>query len=156
MPQLLFPIFPEGVSLINANLAFEKKEGKVFYFQRNLPIFSHEEEDVETFRMITSQFYVNGVVTQAEIVKAFGVTSISVKRAVKLFREKGAKGFYESRRYRGAGVLTPVVIEQAQSQLDQGIIANEVAKNLGIKKDTFYKAIKAGRLHSSKKKTLKL
>ncbi|MDO8873184.1 MAG: hypothetical protein Q7V05_10710 [Methanoregula sp.] len=156
MPQLLFPIFPEGVSFINANLAFKKEDGKIFYFQRDLPIFSHDENDVATFRMITSQFYVNGVVTQAEIAKAFGVTPISVKRAVKVFKEKGAKGFYEPRQFRGAGVLTPVVIETAQSLLDQGIIANEVAENLGIKKDTFYKAIKAGRLHESKKKTLKL
>jgi len=156
MPQLLFPIFPEGVSLINADLAFKKDDGKIFYFQRNLPIFSHDEADVETFRMITSQFYVNGVVTQAEIVKAFGVSPISVKRAVKLFQEKGSKGFYEPRRCRGAGVLTPAVIEKAQSLLDQGIVSKEVAEKLGIKQDTFYKAVKAGRLRASQKKTLKL
>jgi hypothetical protein len=29
-----------------------------------------------------------------EIVRAFGVTKISVKRSVKLYREEGARGFY--------------------------------------------------------------
>lgn len=156
MPQLHFPFFPDGVKLINADIAFQKDNGKIFYFQRNLPVFSHDESDVETFRMITSQFYVNGLVTQAEIVKAFGVTPISVKRAVKKFKKQGTKGFYEPRRCRGAGVLTPTVLKEAQGLLEQGILPNDVADKLGIKRDTFYRAIKAGRLYASKKKDFEL
>jgi len=157
MPQLHFPFFPSGSSLINDNIAFQKRDGKIYYFQTNLPIFVHDENDVNTFRFITSQLHVNGVVTQAEIVKAFGVSPISVKRAVKLFREKGPIGFYAPRNFRGPGVLTPDVIEEAQNLLDEGEIISEVAEKLGIKKDTFKKAVKSGRLHAmSKKKTLKL
>jgi hypothetical protein len=36
--------------------------------------------------MITSQFCVNGCAKQSDIIRAFGVTSISVKRSVKTYR----------------------------------------------------------------------
>jgi transposase len=39
--------------------------------------------------MITAQFCVNGNAKQMDIVRAFGVTKISVKRAVKRYREQG-------------------------------------------------------------------
>ena len=40
-----------------------------------------------------SQFYLNGIATQAEIIRAFGVSSITMKRAVKTFRTRGPEGF---------------------------------------------------------------
>ena len=43
--------------------------------------------------MITPQFYLNGYVKQMDIFRAFGVTPISVKRAVKCFQEGRASGF---------------------------------------------------------------
>ena len=79
MGQYQLPIFPEGSTLVTRDLFFERREGKISYFYGSLPIFSHDEDDVATFRMITSQFYVNGYVKQSEIVNAFGVTKISVK-----------------------------------------------------------------------------
>ncbi|MCZ6803004.1 MAG: hypothetical protein O7D86_03475 [Proteobacteria bacterium] len=53
MPQAQLPIFPHGVTLINANLAFEKKDARVTYFNGTMPVFSHDEDDPDTFRMIT-------------------------------------------------------------------------------------------------------
>lgn len=156
MPQLNLPFFPDGITLINADIGFQRENGTIYYYQRNLPVFSHEEDDLNTFRMITSQFYINGLVTQEEIVKAFGVSHISVKRAVKLFKEKGFKGFYEPRHHRGAAVLTPPVLEKAQELLDNGILPGEVAKKLQIKSNTFMKAIKAGKLRVQKKTKLQL
>jgi predicted DNA-binding protein (UPF0251 family) len=38
--------------------------------------------------------------------------------------------------------------------LDEGLEPSEVADRLGIKRDTFSKAIRAGRLHKAVKKTL--
>ena len=43
--------------------------------------------------MFTSQLYINGSASQAEICRAFGVSKISVLRSVKLYREKGMAGF---------------------------------------------------------------
>ena len=106
MPQLQLPIFPKGMTMINSNLGVMTQDGTVTYIYGSLPIFSHAVDDLKTFRMITSQLYVNGSAKQAEICRAFGVSRISVKRSVKLYREKGIAGFFEKPLCRGPAVLT--------------------------------------------------
>lgn len=155
MPQKLLPIFPEGVTHINQLLAFEKRDGTVTYFNGYMPVFSHAVDDTPTFRMITSQFCVQGTARQVEIQKAFGLPSITVKRAVKRYRDFGPKGFYQSRRTRGASVLTDEVLEVVQNQLNAGKEIPEIARELDLLADTLRKAVQAGRLHQEKKKRLK-
>ena len=120
MPQLQLPMFPEGVTHITNQLAFKKEDGQVTYFNGHMPVFSHAESDIATFRMITSQFCATGHVKQSEIIRAFGVTSISVKRSVKTYREKGPKGFYAPRVTRGAALergIDDVLSNFAQGRL---------------------------------------
>ena len=147
MPQVQLPVFPAGVTHLNANLAFESRDGQVTYFNGVMPLFVHDEDDLNTFRMITSQFYVNGTVRQADICRAFGIPAITVKRAVKKYREQGAAGFYQPRKGRGASVLTPDVLREAQRLLDQNKPPSGVAKALGLLPNTLNKAILDGRLH---------
>jgi transposase-like protein len=144
------PIFPKGATHITSELAFKAEDGQVTYLNGSMPVFMHDEDDTRTFRMITSQFCVNGNAKQSEIAKAFGVTPISVRRGVKLFREQGAGGFYAPRRTRGAAVLTPPVLEEAQRRLDEGASVAEVAEALDIKRNTLAKAVRDGRLHTRK------
>ncbi len=151
MPQIQLPIFPVGVTNINNELAFERRDGNVTYFNGTMPVFIHPEDDLRTFRMITAQFYVNGNARQADICRAFGVTSISLKRAVKLYREKGPAGFYSPRNTRGPIVLTPELLAAAQLLLNQGRTVSEVAEKLSLKKDTLRKAVLAGKLIAVKK-----
>lgn len=152
MHQQQLPIFPAGATEITADLAFEKRDGRVSYFYGTLPVFSHAASDIASFQMITAQFYLNGYVKQMDIVRAFGVSAISVKRAVKRFQEAGPPGFYAEKNTRGAVVLTPEVLQQAQHLLDEGLDACEVADQLSIKRNTLSKAIGAGRLHKPIKK----
>lgn len=152
MPQMHLPFFPEGVTHITAELAFEKKDGQVTYFNGHMPVFIHAEDDIPTFRMITAQFCVNGNAKQADIARAFGITPISVKRAVKRYREKGVAGFYEEPKRRGPAVLTEEVLKEAQRLLDEQLETSEVAEQLGVKSNTLAKAIRAGRLHKPAKK----
>lgn len=154
MPQLQFPLFPAGSVDITAWLGFSKQDGQVTYFVAGLPVFVHAEDDLASFRMITAQFCVNGHAKQAEIARAFGIPSITVKRAVKLYRQTGPKGFYATRKTRGAAILTESVLANAQGLLDEGMPKAEVADQLGILRDTLSKAIVAGRLHASPKKRL--
>jgi transposase len=119
-----------------------------------MPVFVHEESDLDSFRMITAQFCVNGNAKQADISRAFGVSKISLKRAVKRYREQGPKGFYTPRKRRGSAVLTPPVLAEAQQLLDEGLETSEVADRLDVKRDTLSKAVRAGRLHKPVKKTL--
>lgn len=152
MPQVQLPIFPTGVTHINSLLAFEKRDGQVTYFNGMMPVFTHAENDLNTFRMITSQFYVNGNATQSEICRAFGIPAINIKRAVKKYREQGSAGFYKPRKTRGATLLTPVVLKQIQSLLNQGETVADVATTLGLKANTVNKAILDNRLHKPAKK----
>lgn len=146
------PIFPSDSVEINNELAFKKENGAVTYFNGCMPIFSHDENDLKSFRMIMSQFYVNGNATQAELSRAFGVTKINIKRAVKLYREKGINGFYSPRTQRGATVLTPAVLADVQSRLDNGESVSDIAIHLELKKNTLSKAIQEGRLRNTGKK----
>ncbi len=74
---MMLPIFPEGVVELSAELAVRREGGLVVYFNGMMPISQHaEEEDVKSFQMITSQFCCSGVVKQADIARAFGVTDI--------------------------------------------------------------------------------
>ena len=153
MPQMQLPIFPEGVTHITSELAFKTEDGRVTYFNGSMPVFVHDKKDIRTFRMITSQFCANGNAKQSEVARAFGITLINIKRAVKLYREKGPGGFYAPRQTRGAAVLTTPVLEEAQQKFDDGLSVEEVAASLGIKRNTLAKAVRAGRLHARKKKT---
>jgi transposase-like protein len=152
MPQLHLPMFPDGVTHITNELAFEKKDGRITYFNAHMPVFTHDETDIATFRMITSQFCVSGYAKQSDIIRAFGVTPISVKRSVKLYREKGTKGFYAPRVTRGAAVLVDDVVAQVEELFAGGASVAEVANTLGLKRNTLEKAIRAGRIRAPVKK----
>ena len=98
MPQTILPLFTEDISIINTCLGFKKENGIVYYFQGSIPFYQHAEDDYASFRLVTSQMVVNGIAKQRDIVKAFGVSSISVKRWVKKYKEEGASSFYKKKR----------------------------------------------------------
>ncbi len=153
MPQRQLPIFPAGVTEINNSIAVQKEAGQVVYIHGHLPVFHHDEEEVGSFRMFTSQMIVNGTVKPREIVKAFGVPSITVKRYVKVFRNHGAKGFYENKpRRSSASVLKGEVLERARALLEEGRSIPEVAHETKVLGNTLHKAIRAGRLPAPQKK----
>jgi len=148
------PIFPAGVTEINSRIAVEKRDGQLYYVYGHLPVFQHGEQDIRGFRMFTSQLIVNGTAKPKEIVQTFGVPMITVKRYVKVFRERGVEGFYVARpRHSSASVLKGEVLERAQRRLDEGRSVPEIAAELKILANTLHKAIRAGRLHPALKKT---
>jgi hypothetical protein len=156
MAQLQLPVFPAGVTSLSDDLGVICREGRVSYFYGTLPVFTHDAKDVKSFRLFTSQLYLEGKVKQSTLVKVFGVSAISVKRAVKLYEQEGPAGFWRPRPPRGPSVLTSQVLQQAQELLDQGQEVKAVAAQLHIKADTLGKAVRAGRLQEgrgSKKKT---
>ena len=146
---MFIPLFAEGITHINSSLAYKKKNGRIYYFNGlQMPVFSHDENDIPSFRMIMSQFHVNGHATQAEIVKTFGLPPITLKRAVKIFRMHGPAGFYPrtSKPKRKPRVLTDQVISEVQKRLDEGVNTKKIATEFKLKEDTLQKAIRDGRL----------
>lgn len=153
MPQMQLPVFPAGVTEINNRIAVQSEAGKVWYIHGHLPVFHHDEHDVRSFRMFTSQMIVNGTVKPKEIVQAFGVPMITVKRYMKVYRDHGAKRFYEAkRRHSSASVLKGETLDRAQQLLEQGQSVPEVARVLNVLGNTLHKALRAGRLRRREKK----
>lgn len=155
MPQMTLPLFAEDTTPLSEFISFQKRDGNIYYFHGCLPVFSHPEGDKASFRMYTSQLYLTGNCKQSDIVRAFGVTAISVKRAVKKYKEGGAAAFFQSNHAkRKPRVMTEKVIEKAQTLLDEGVSRADIAEELNIKPDTLYKAVHSGKLTG--KKTLPL
>lgn len=150
MPQMQLPIFPTEMTFITEDLGFQQRDGVVYYFHGHLPTFRHAAKDLATFRMFIAGLVVNGTAAQGQIAQAFGISLGLVKRAVKRLKEQGPGSFYAQRPVRGATVLTPEKLQQAQALLDQGQRPGAVAQSLGIKKDCVRKAIAGGRLHQGK------
>lgn len=145
------PMFPAGTTEINNQIAVVQREGMVYYFHGHLPVFQHGEGDVQAFRMFTSQMIVNGTVKAKEIERAFGVPAVTVKRYVKVMRERGAQGFFIKKpRHSSASVLKGEVLEQAQQLLDEGRSIPEVAREVKVLANTLHKAIGGGRLVKKK------
>ncbi len=98
MPQLQLPVFQEGTHLITPNLGYRREGDEIVYLHGMMPVFLHNTDDMQSFKMILSQFYINGNAKQAELVRAFGINALSLKRWVKKYREGGPKAFYETGR----------------------------------------------------------
>ena len=146
MPQALLPLIPDGATPINEYLSVIRGRGQWTYFLGVRPVFAHDETDRPSFRMFTAQLICQGDCRQTDIVRTFGVSAHSVKRSVKKFREQGIKAFYRPRRGRGATVLNPEVVRQAQEGLYRGGSRRQVAEQLGVKLETLRKAINQGRV----------
>jgi transposase-like protein len=148
MPQILFPFFPDGLTHINPNIAFKRKEGRIEYYNGASVFARHDEADYDAFKAKIGELCAIGLVTQAEAARAFGVTSTSLKRATKLYLKSGTKGFFAARRTRGPAVLTSTMLGRAQELLNQGIALADVADQLGLKRNTAAKAVRDGRLRN--------
>src|ERR1700746_2601205 len=120
IPQVQLPIFPAGVTHINSEVAFEEREGKVYYFNGHLPVFVHEKGALASFRLFSTQLVINGNATQAEISRAFGVPLVTVKRYVKLYREGGAAAFFAPAKKRSASKLSAEFAKRSKHYWTRG------------------------------------
>jgi hypothetical protein len=146
IPQALLPLIADGATRINDVISVVREQGQWIYFCGVQPVFQHAETDRRSFRMFTAQLACQGVCRQADLVRAFGVSKNSVIRSVAKYRAGGVGAFYTPRATRGASVMTPEVTAQAQQLLGAGRSRNDVAAQLGLKRDTLRKAIQQGRL----------
>ncbi|HEY5462208.1 MAG TPA: helix-turn-helix domain-containing protein [Hanamia sp.] len=96
--QVLLPLFPAEATMVNSLIGVQKKDKTVYYFNGSMPIFNHNENDIDSFRFITSQLIINGVCKQKEIVRCFGVSDISVKRWVKRYKQSKELGDFVSKK----------------------------------------------------------
>lgn len=153
MPQVQLPVFPQGTTHLTAELAFERRADQITYFNGHLPVFTHGAGDLASFRFFTTQLIINGTASYGEVAKAFGVPPRTLKRYTKRYREHGAEAFFKPLEKRRGHRLTPEVLTQAQTMLDEGLGVPQISQQLNVLQTTLHKAIGAGRLRASKKKT---
>jgi len=146
MPQALLPIIPHGATPINDRMSVVREDGQWTYFCGIQPVFRHPEQDRRSFRMFTAQLCCQGVCTQAQIIRVFGVSKNSVLRSVAKYQREGIDGFYRPRQGRQAAVITEQVTAEAERLLRLGYACREVAEEMGIRYDTLRKAINQGRV----------
>ena len=151
MPQVQLPIFPAGSVEINRDLACRTEEDRVVYYNGHLPVFTHAKNDLASFRLFTSQLIIQGSATQGDIAKAFGVPLVAIKRATKLYRQRGSAGFFVPKTRRQGSQLNAEKLEQARALLAQGQPLAVVSRRTGVLSDTLRKAVAAGRLPAVKK-----
>lgn len=156
MPQVQMPLFPDGTTLINSDLGFVRQGQQVVYVNGHLPVFTHEVDDLASFRLITTQLIINRTVSQSEIVQTFGVPLRTVKRYCQTYRRQGLAGFCKPAARRKGHRLTPERLVEVQAMLDQGQTPPEISRKTGLLSSTLHKAIDQGRLKQIKKKTLQL
>ncbi len=140
------PSLESFARVLTSELAFEQREGDVFYFDGQVPLFSHPVEDLASFRFFTSQLIANGNATQNQISKAFGMPLITVKRGCKKLRTQGAAGFFRPSPPRHGHTLTAKRLAAAQAMLDQGLDMPAIGAALGVQPNTLHKAVSDGRL----------
>lgn len=146
MPQLQLALFPAGVTAITREVGVECRDGQVTYFYGHLPLFHHAAQDAISFRIITSEMILSGAVRECDILRAFAVPRITLRRSVKKLREEGIASFFQDRRRGRPTVLKTEVSQRAQRLLDEGKSVPEVGRELGVKFNTLHKAIRQGRL----------
>ena len=152
MPQIQLPVFPAGSVEINHDLACRCEEENVVYYNGHLPVFTHAKSDLASFRLFTSQLIVQGSATQGDVARSFGVSLISIKRATKLYRERGAAGFFVAGQRREGTRLTEEKLAQARALIGLGEPLAAISLQTGVLTDTLRKAITAGRLPALKKR----
>ena len=145
--QLLLPIFPAEIKLINPVLGVFAKDGIVNYLHSGVPIYSHAETDIKQFRFITSKFILEGLCARREISDCFGVAYESVKRYASRLSTDGHKFFFSNDDRQGSCYkLLPAVIARMQKYLDAGKSNSEIARLENVTEGAVRYAIKTEKL----------
>ncbi len=133
--------------MITPTLGVREDQGLVVYFHSGMPIYSHGVEERHKFRYCTSNFILQGLCRNVDIVRAFHVSTDSVRRWKKVLVEKGELAFFgEKERVRRSHKLIPEVLARIQKKLDNHQSVNSIAKQEQISEGSIRYAIGKGRL----------
>jgi hypothetical protein len=136
--------------MITLTLGVREENGTVFYLHSGMPIFSHLSGDMNMFRYITSNFILQGLCSNQDIVDAFHVSTDSVSRWKKKLSEQGETVFFRGEARHGRShKLLPDVLDRIQRKLDEGKSTNSIAKEEGISEGSIRYAFDHNRLKKS-------
>jgi hypothetical protein len=92
--QKLLPLFSTDVTRINDLVGFVKRKSMVYYFNYQMPIYHHLEDDVASFKVFLCQLLLVGNATPSEIKRAFALPTRELNRWLRQYRKEGPGFFY--------------------------------------------------------------
>ena len=92
--QKLLPLFSTDVTRINDLVGFVKRKGMVYYFNYQMPIYHHIEDDMASFKVFLCQLVLVGNATPSEIKRAFALAPRELNRWLRQYRKEGPGFFY--------------------------------------------------------------
>jgi transposase len=145
--QILLPLFPSQTVLINNYLGVFAKDDIVYYLHSGMPIYTHDTEDLKSFRFITSQLIDAGRCRASQVSRTFGIRENIIYHYLKIYREHGAEGiFAEEKRGGKSHKLIGARLQRVQKKLDAGKSNNAIAKEEKISEGTIRYNLKVGHL----------
>ena len=148
--QLHLPIFPKAAKLITQSVGVYEKDSMVHYIVNGLPVYTHESDNLNSFRFITSNFIHQGLCRKVDIQRGFGVSEDSVYRYYRKFIEQGEAGFFGDDARKGkAHKICGARRDRIQAKLNKGQSINSIAKEEGVRESAIRYQIKKGHLKKS-------
>jgi hypothetical protein len=146
--QLQLPIFSAESKMISNCVGYYTRDGIVQYIVNGLPVYAHAEEDLNSFRFITSNFIEQGLCKKVEIKRAFHVSEDTVYRYHKMYVEQGADAFFGKKAVskKRSHKIVGKTKEKIQNYLNEGKSVNSIAKKLGITEGAIRYQISIGEL----------
>jgi hypothetical protein len=92
--QKLLPLFSTEVTRINDLVGFVKRKGMVYYFNYQMPIYHHIEDDMASFKVFLCQLVLVGNATPLEIKRAFSLAPRELNCWLRQYRKEGPGFFY--------------------------------------------------------------
>lgn len=133
--------------MLSPSLGVYEKGHIVQYLLSGLPMYAHNDDDIESFRFITSNCIHQGLCRKIDIERCFGVTEASVQRWYNVFLKEGERGFFGNDNRKGvASKLVGARLQRIQSKLDKGQSVNSIANEEGVLEGTIRYSIKQGYL----------
>lgn len=133
--------------MITPSLGVRKQDGTVYYLHSGMPIFSHEEYELNKFRYITSNLILQGLCRNCDIARVFHVSTDSVRRYKKILDTEGEEPFFRQDLRQGKShKLLPDVLQRIQDKLDTGQSVYSIAKEEGISEGSIRYTINQGKL----------
>ena len=145
MPQIQLPIFPKSCTAIDPDLAFEQRDGTVYYFNGHLPVFSHPVDDIASFASSPASSSPMAMLRRARSRAPSACRSSPSNDPAKNSVTRARRASFAAAAAQGHK-LTGNGIARAQAMLDDGLSVPAIGAELGVLPNTLHKAISYGRL----------
>jgi len=146
MLQQILPLIPPGATQVGKLLSIVRENEYTKYYMGVFQIGIHKTSDKATFKAKICELIFCGVCRNKDVLKSLAISSSSLKRWMRQYKEKGADSFHAASATRGGAVLTDALIIVAQDLLDDHHTRKQVADKLSVNYDVIRKAVADGRL----------